>query len=170
MVSTRLLTSKSSIHFNNSLMTVPRAPIIIGIIVNFMFHSFSNSLVSFRYWSFFSLFFNFILWSAGTVSLLLLLLILLLSFYSFESFSRESELMVFHWSLSDSKFPQVSRTLLSILSVFNNTVVWMVFAHSLIPSPTVPVPIFGDCTERTSYHWYHHHFHIPLIFRSSSKV
>ena len=34
--------------------------------------------------------------------------------------------MVFHWRLSDSKFPQVSTTLLSILAVFNNAVVWMV--------------------------------------------
>ena len=34
--------------------------------------------------------------------------------------------MVFHWKLSDSKSPQVSRTLLSILAVFNNAVVWMV--------------------------------------------
>ena len=34
--------------------------------------------------------------------------------------------MVFHWSLSDSKFPQVSRTLLSILAVLNNAVVWTV--------------------------------------------
>ena len=34
--------------------------------------------------------------------------------------------MVFHWRLSDSKPPQVSRTLLSILAVFNNAVVWMV--------------------------------------------
>ena len=34
--------------------------------------------------------------------------------------------MVFHWSLSDRKSPQVSRTLLSILAVFNNAVVWMV--------------------------------------------
>ena len=34
--------------------------------------------------------------------------------------------MAFHWSLSDSKSPQVSRTLLSILSVLNNAVVWMV--------------------------------------------
>ena len=34
--------------------------------------------------------------------------------------------MVFHWSLSDSKSPQVSRTLLSILAVLNNAVVWMV--------------------------------------------
>ena len=34
--------------------------------------------------------------------------------------------MVFHWSLSDSKSLQVSRTLLSILAVLNNAVVWMV--------------------------------------------
>ena len=34
--------------------------------------------------------------------------------------------MVFHWRLGDSKSPQVSRTLLSILAVFNNAVVWRV--------------------------------------------
>ena len=34
--------------------------------------------------------------------------------------------MIFHWSLSDSKCPQVSRTLLSILTVLINAVVWMV--------------------------------------------
>ena len=34
--------------------------------------------------------------------------------------------MVFHWSLSDSKSPQVSRALLSILAVLNNVVVWIV--------------------------------------------
>ena len=34
--------------------------------------------------------------------------------------------MVFHWRLSDCKSPQVSRTLLSILAVFNNAAVWMV--------------------------------------------
>ena len=38
--------------------------------------------------------------------------------------------MVFHWSLRDSKSPQVSRTLLSILTVFNNVVVWMVSTRS----------------------------------------
>ena len=37
--------------------------------------------------------------------------------------------MVFHWSLNDSKSPQVSRTLLSILFVLNNAVVWMVSTH-----------------------------------------
>ena len=34
--------------------------------------------------------------------------------------------MVFHRNLSNSKSPQVSRTLLSILAVLNNAVVWMV--------------------------------------------
>ena len=33
------------------------------------------------------------------------------------SFSHQFQLMVFHWSLSDGKYPQVSRTRLSILSV-----------------------------------------------------
>ena len=43
IVSTRPLISKSSSPFTNPLMTVPRAQIIIGITVSFMFHSFSNS-------------------------------------------------------------------------------------------------------------------------------
>ena len=34
--------------------------------------------------------------------------------------------MFFHWSLSDNKSPQVSRTLLSILTVLNSAVVWTV--------------------------------------------
>ncbi len=40
MVSTRPPTSKSSGPFNNPLVTVPKAPITIGIIVTFIFHSF----------------------------------------------------------------------------------------------------------------------------------
>ena len=61
--------------------------------------------------------------------------------------------MVFHWRLSDSKSPQVSRTLLSILAVFNNAVVWMVFIqpptsksprsfnNPLVTVPKVPITI-----------------------------
>ena len=44
MVSTRLPTSKSSSPFGNPFVTVPNAPITIGIIVTCMFHSFFNSL------------------------------------------------------------------------------------------------------------------------------
>ena len=53
IVSTRPLTSKSSRPFNNPLVTVPNAPITIGTIVTFMFHSFFNFLARSRYLSFF---------------------------------------------------------------------------------------------------------------------
>ena len=66
MVSTCPPTSKSPRPFYNPLVTVPKAPITIGIIVNFMFHSFFNSLVRSRYLSLFSHSFSFILWFAGT--------------------------------------------------------------------------------------------------------
>ena len=55
--------------------------------------------------------------------------------------------MVFHWSLSGSKSPQVSRTLLSILVVLNNVVVWRVSTRpptskffSPFSNPLVTVP------------------------------
>ena len=66
MVSTCLPTSKSSSPFSNPLVTVPNAPITIGMIFTCMFHSFFSSLARSRYLSFFSLSFCFILWSAGT--------------------------------------------------------------------------------------------------------
>ena len=37
--------------------------------------------------------------------------------------------MVIHWSFSDSKSSQVSRTLLSILAVLSNAVIWLVSTH-----------------------------------------
>ena len=46
--------------------------------------------------------------------------------------------MVFHWNLSDSKSPQVSRTLLSILVDLNNAVVWMVSTCPLISKSSTP--------------------------------
>ena len=61
--------------------------------------------------------------------------------------------MVFHWSLSDSKSPQISRTLLSILAVLNNVVVWMVstrppsskssspFSNPFVTVPNAPITI-----------------------------
>ena len=66
MVSTQLPTSKSSRPFNNPLVTMLKAPITIGIIVTFMFHSFFNSLARSRYLSLLAHSFSFILWSAGT--------------------------------------------------------------------------------------------------------
>ena len=66
MVSTRPPTSKSSRPFSNHLVTVPNAPITIGIIITCMFHSFFNSLARSRYLSVFSHSFNYIQWLAGT--------------------------------------------------------------------------------------------------------
>ena len=66
IVSTRPPNSKSSRSFNNPLVIVPKAPITIGTIVTFMFHSFFNSRARSMYSSFFSHSFSFILWSAGT--------------------------------------------------------------------------------------------------------
>ena len=60
---------------------------------------------------------------------------------------------VFRWSLGDSKSPQVSRTLLSILAVLNYDVVWIVsprppnskssspFKNSLVNVPKAPIRI-----------------------------
>ena len=46
--------------------------------------------------------------------------------------------MVSHWSLSDSKSFQVSRTLISILADLNNAVVWMVSTRPLISKSSSP--------------------------------
>ena len=72
IVSSRPPTSKSSMPFNNPLDIVPKAPITIGTIVTFMFHSFFNSLARSRYLSLFSHFFRFILWSTGTAKSIIL--------------------------------------------------------------------------------------------------
>ena len=61
--------------------------------------------------------------------------------------------MVFHWSLSDSKSPQVSRTRLRILASLSNAVVWIVstrpptskssrpFNNPLVIVPNTPITI-----------------------------
>ena len=46
--------------------------------------------------------------------------------------------MVFHWNLSDSMSPRVSRTFLSILADLNNAVVWMIYARPLISKFSSP--------------------------------
>ena len=78
IVSTRPPTSKSSRPFNNPLVIEPKAPITIGTIVTFVFHSFFNSLARLRYLSFFSHSFSFILWSAGTSKSTILQILFLL--------------------------------------------------------------------------------------------
>ena len=62
-----------------------------------------------------------------------------LLFYSFESFPHQPYPIVFYWSLSDHKSPQVSRTLLSILADLNSAVIWMVSTRVLISNSFGPL-------------------------------
>ena len=100
--------------------------------------------------------------------------------------------MVFHWSLSDSKFPQVSRTLLSILAVLNNAVVWMVstspptskssrpFSNPLVNVPNAPITIgiivtcmfhsFFSSLARSRYlSFFSHSFSFILLSAGTAK-
>ena len=65
--STRPLISKSSSSCTNPLLTVPRAPITIGITVTFTFHNFFNSQARLKYLSF-----NFTLWPDETAKFTIL--------------------------------------------------------------------------------------------------
>ena len=55
-----------------------------------------------------------------------------------ESVFHQRQWMVIHWGLSDSKSPQVSRTLHSILAVLSNILVWMISCHPLISKSSRP--------------------------------
>ena len=62
--------------------------------------------------------------------------------------------LVFHWKLSDSKSPQVSRTLLSILVDLNSTVIWIVSILPLISNSSSYLfkPILIDITVSLIFH------------------
>ena len=98
MVFTCPLISKSSSPCTNPLVTVPRAPITIGIIVTFMFHCFFNSLLRSRYLCVFSHSFNFTQWSVGTAksTILQVLFFFVVDYYKIWSSSRD---LVIRWYL-----------------------------------------------------------------------
>ena len=57
--------------------------------------------------------------------------------------------------LSDSKSLQVSRTLLSILAILNNAVVWMVSTRRPTSKSSSPFKThFCYCTKSTNHNWY----------------
>ena len=98
------------------------------------------------------------------VIIVLLFLLFLFYYYCYYSFSHQLTLMVIHWSLSDSKSPQVSRTLLSILAVLNNALIWMVSTRP----PTAMSS--SHRTKCTNYNWYNCHLHVPQFFQFLNKV
>ena len=106
-------------------------------------------------------------------------------------FSHQPTLMVFHWSLSDSK-SQVSGNLRSILAVYNNAVVWMVsprpptskfsnsFRNPLVIVPKIPITIgiivtcmfhsFLNSLARSSYlSFFSHSFSFILWSAETAK-
>ena len=120
----------------------------------------------------------------SALTIIIIIIILLL-----ENFSHQLTLMVFYWSLSDSKSLQVSRTLLSILVNLNNIVVWMVSIRPLIskssspfnnPSVTVPrVPIIIGINVTFMFHsvfnsqarsWYLSFVSLSFQFYRESKI
>ena len=117
MVSTRPPTSKSSSPFSNPLVTVPNAPITIGIIVTCMFHSFFSSLARSRYLSFFSHSFCFILWSAGTAKSTILQV---LFFFSYYYYSKQC----FHITVCSISFTGVWSTTDLLMSSGLSSVCW----------------------------------------------
>ena len=104
MVSTRPPTSKSFRPFNNPLVTVPKAPIKIGIIVTFMFHSSFNSPARSSYLSLFSNSFSFILLSAGTAKSTILQILFFLFFFFLLIIIRSGLLAEIRWSVCIPKF------------------------------------------------------------------
>ena len=99
--------------------------------------------------------------------------------------------MVFHWSLSASKSPQVSRTGLRILAILNNAVVWIVstrpptskssrpFNNPLVIVPNAPITIgtitflfhsFFNTLARSRYlSFFSHSFRFILWFAGTAK-
>ena len=79
--------------------------------------------------------------------------------------------MVFHWSLSNNKSPQVFKTLLSILADLSNAVVWIVSTRPLISESSKSLyQSFGDCDKDTNYNGYHRQFPFPRLFQFPNKV
>ena len=92
-------------------------------------------------------------------------------FFLLGSFSHQRKVVVFYWSLSDSKSSQVSRTLLCIQTDLNNAIMWMVSTrpfisktsrpctNPLVTIPSVPITIGITIT-----------FKFYSFFQFSSKV
>ena len=153
--------SSSSSFFSIFFLTVSHIQTTIGIIFNFMFHSYFSSLVKFWYLSIFSFYFIFSLWSARTVkstrqqlhfflltntwsclpgvinwSVFISKSLWIIMIFIIIIISLKRWLVVFPWSPSNSKF---SRILLSILVNFNTAVICMV---SILPLISISFGLF----------------------------
>ena len=124
MISSCPLISKSSRLFTNPLVTVLSTPITIGITVTFICHCFFSFLARSRHLSFFLHSFNLTLWSARYYYHYCCYKYYCFHYYSFCIFFTPVVTGGFYWS--DSKSPQFSNTLCSILADLSNNAVWTV--------------------------------------------
>ena len=125
------------------------------------------------------------------IIIIIIIIIIITIIYSLE-FLHQHWLMVFHWSLSDNKFPQSSSTLLSVLAVLNHAVVWMVsirqptskssslFNNPLVIVPKAPIIIgvivtfmfysFFNSLAKSRYLSFFSHFQFYSVVSRDSKV
>ena len=110
MVSTHPLISKFFSPCTNPLVTVPSAPVTIGITVIFMFHCFFSSLTRSWYLSLFSLSFSFILLSTRTAKSTIRSVLFFFFFFSFFlTITRSDSLAEIRWSVCVSKSQRILR-------------------------------------------------------------
>ena len=72
------------------------------------------------------------------VVIIIVVVVVVVVVYSLRAFLPQLMLMVFHWNLSDSKSPQVSRTLLIILADLNNAIIKMLSTPPLTYKSSSP--------------------------------
>ena len=92
------------------------------------------------------------------------------------SYSHQCQLVVFHWNLSKSRSPQISRTLLSILADFESAVVkiFPLISLSLLltrPLGTVPSATTTTGITVTFYKFFSHpFFYFYSMFSWNNKI
>ena len=87
--------SNSSSPFINLLVTIPRAPIIIGITVTFIIHIFFRYLVRLKYLFFFSLYYNFTLYSAVSAKSTIMQVLFLVDYFKVWSSGRDWAILLY---------------------------------------------------------------------------
>ena len=161
MICACLLIFISSSSFTKILGIIPWTATASGINIIFMPYSHFSYLVMSKYLPHFLLPFIFTLKSTKTakstipqVPFLFLSLTICgrlasVGWSLLWKFSFKRSLLDFHWGLSDSMSSQAPRTVLSILAVLNNTVVWVVFILLLISNSFRFYPSFTFGTTVT---------------------
>ena len=77
--------------------------------------------------------------------------------------------MILHWSLSNSKSPQLFRTLLSILADLSSGMDSLNY-FSIFQCNQFLFWSFQYCTEGSHKYWYYCHLHVQWFFQLFGKV